>query len=155
VTQNGHVCTASTTPGAGCANSGACVPAVQSGFALCIQHTGAMACPAGFTTAHNVGSGVTDARGCSQCTCTGPTAQCTNSLLTLFEDAQCGSDAGTATIQVNGQCDNLNVSSNAGANPTFHAYEYSATVTGESCGAGTSTPNGSVTVTGTATICCQ
>ncbi len=158
IPENGHVCAESTAAGAGCANNGACVPAVQAGYALCIQQEsadgGQIPCPNGFSNVHNVGSGVTDNRSCTACNCTGPTATCGNEQVTLFTDPQCG-DGGTGSVKVDGNCDNVDTFG-GGANPTFHAYEYSAKVVGEACGgSGSSTPTGGVALTGLATICCQ
>jgi len=159
IPENGHVCAETTSAGAGCANSGACVPAVQAGYSLCIQSPSgsAPACPTGFTNVHDVGTGFTDTRGCSSCNCTGPTAECANPMVTLFTDPNgtCG-DGGTGTVKADNGCDAINLGPGTTANPTFHGYEYSATVTGEACGgSGSATPNGGVTLTGAGTICCQ
>jgi len=155
VPANGHVCAEAVPSGAGCANNGACVPAVQSGYSLCIEKAspgGAIACPPGFGNVHDVGNSITDSRTCSTCECGTPTGQCNGAMVTLFTGAQC--DGGTATVQANGACDDVTVSTTA-TNPTFAAYEYSASVANELCGQGASTASGSVALTNPSTICCQ
>jgi hypothetical protein len=154
ITENGYVCAKTVASGAGCANSGSCVPPVQSGYSLCIEQAGTSSCPSGFSNVHDVGSGTTDTRTCSACTCAPPTAQCDSAMVTIFTDPQCGTDGGTATVQANGECNSLLLGSDA-ATAAFHAYEYSATLADEACGMGASTASGGVALTGPSTICCK
>ncbi len=153
VNPNALLCAGPSPSGATCPNDGACVPSAPSGFALCIAQSGTPSCPAGFTNVvHTVGSSVTDTRGCSACTCTGPDAGCADPTVTFYAGDTCA-DAGIATVSLDG-CNNV-VLSGGSASATAHAYQYSATVTGEACGAGASDPTGGVALDGTATICCQ
>jgi hypothetical protein len=150
IAENGHVCTASAAPGAGCSNNGACVPVATPGYGLCIQHGGAMSCPNGFGNGHTIGTSVTDTRGCTSCNCTGPTGQCTNSTATLFTDPGCSEDGGVVTVAANNQCNNIN------GTGTYNAYKYTGTPSNEACGgSGSATANGSVSLNTEATICCQ
>jgi hypothetical protein len=151
VNPNGLACSGPSPSGATCPNAGACVPSAPSGFTLCIEQAGTPSCPAGFTNAHTVGSSVTDTRGCSACTCTGPDAGCDDPMVTFYTSDGC-TDAGAATVSLNG-CNNL-VLSGGSTTATAHSYQYSATVTGEACGSGTSDPTGGVALGGTSTICC-
>jgi hypothetical protein len=73
-------------------------------------------------------------------------------MVTFYTGDAC-TDAGAATVSLNG-CNNL-VLSGGSTTATAHSYQYSATVTGEACGSGTSDPTGGVALDGTSTICCQ
>jgi hypothetical protein len=146
----GRVCSPNQT-GAGCANGGVCAPSTGSDFGLCIIASGTKTCPAGFTNAHSVGSGVTDDRGCSACTCGGATAQCANASLTLFTESDCS--MGGQSIAATNTCAPF-PSMPMNGNSTFVAYEYSAVVQSESCPPSTVTAKGGVSLAGVQTVCC-
>ena len=75
---------------------------------------------------------------------------CGNVTLSMFTDPQCG-DGGVLVVDANGSCNALN----APAGVTYKGYQYAAQVQGEACNVTAASPTGSVTLTGTRTICCQ
>jgi hypothetical protein len=151
---NGLECSGPSPSGATCPGGGACVPEAAGGFSLCIQKAGTPACPPGFPNVHTVGTSLgTDSRGCSTCTCGPPTAQCNDAMVTFWTDDTCA-DAGVGTVALNGSCNDI-VMSNGTSNATARSFQYSATLTNEACGDGTSNPTGGVALDGTSTICCQ
>ena len=149
----GRICTATQT-GAGCPSGGVCAPAPGSAFDLCIVASGAQPCPSGFTNAHSVGSGVTDDRGCTPCTCGGATAQCANASLTLFTASDCS--MGAQSLPAANTCVAFpSMTMGGGGNGTFVAYEYSAVVQGESCPPSAVSAKGGVSLAGIQTVCCR
>ena len=153
----GRVCKDTNGAGAGCANSGACVPAA-TGFSLCITPSAApavQACPAGFTNPFTVGNGVNDGRGCTACTCTGPTATCASAELTLFTTSNC---SGTGeSVPADDTCTTFpGPTGSFGSGPNYVAYEYTAQVQNEACTPSPVAPtDGGVTLKGTRSVCCQ
>ena len=155
----GLLCADTIVSSAPCPDGGACAPvATANGFHLCIVASGVQACPpgSGFTKSHTIGTGVTDTRECSACTC-GDNASCVNGQLSIFTGADCGS--GGASMQANNTCTSVPVATDVdagdGGGPTFVAYQYSAQVQGEACAATGGSPTGSVSLAATHTICCE
>ena len=148
----GRLCVDTAGSGAGCTNGGVCAPAVQGGgFSLCISHGGTETCPAGYTTAHTVGTTITDTRSCSACTCGGATATCGPASVTFFADGGCDDDG--ATVAADSVCNDFPGAMAGG--PTYVAYEYTAGVQGEGCQASPGSPDGGVSLTSPHTVCCQ
>ena len=148
----GELCSTTSSPGGACPNGGSCVTPPQ-GSSLCIVHSGSVACPAGFTNpAHTVGTGIADSRGCTACTCGGISGTCANQSLTLFTDSTC--TTGAESVEANGMCNDF-PGPNGGGAPTYDAYEYTAVVGEEGCTASSVSAQGSVTLTGVETVCCQ
>jgi hypothetical protein len=147
----GETCALATTPGAGCANGGACAPTASGTFALCIAQAGDAACPSGFPHKHAVGSAVSDGRSCGTCSCS-VTATCTAAKETLFTANDCSTTGGNdvaTPVTADGQCDAVN----DGNGQSYSAYTYTATPSATCEGPGVPL-SGTVSLSGPQTICC-
>lgn len=144
----GRFCTAAAT-GTGCSNGGVCVTSASAPFASCIEHDGAMTCPAGFPKPYSLGTSATDTRSCSACAC-GTNATCSNPKLTLYADGNCM--MGAHDLAVNNSCAPVNDGNGHG----YSSYKYTVALNNGSCQTTTSsTPAGSLALVGESTVCCQ
>jgi hypothetical protein len=133
--------------GGGCGSAQVCVPRTSNVYAVCVTKPGSVACPGAFPSTRHAGTGATDTRSCSGCTCTaGP---CTGEVK-LYDNRDCN--------------DGVKLTLNAVAPPvtcaqrtngSFQARGYTSTVAG---GCVTATPaqgSGTLTLAGETTICCR
>jgi hypothetical protein len=148
----GRTCGAAGAFGGGCPAGGVCAPVATGPYAACITRAGASACAGAYTTKHAVGSGVTDTRTCSGCTC-GPApsaSSCVNRAWNMYTSTDC---SGTPlALTVDGNCDPTNTPS---PSTLYQSSKYVATAQA-SCAAPTTSPTatGSLTITDLETVCC-
>jgi hypothetical protein len=141
--REGRVCAATVKDAGGCAASASCAARVSAGFALCVQKAGSNECPPAFPVVRHAGTGATDTRACSACTCASVPCE---AKLTLHDSVTCASAQANATTSA--ACSQI-------ANAAFTARGYETTVSG-GCGAA-STPlgTGSLVLAGETTVCCK
>ncbi len=155
VTPLGQICQAGESVGMGCTNGGSCVPAIATDAKVCILHDVTVACPTGigFDHVQAVYRQMTDARGCTACTATPPTATCASPELSFYTDPACSE--GAASINANGACVPFPPPPGGDPTPTYESIRYTATVAGETCTAPAVSPTGTVTLSDGVTLCCQ
>jgi len=142
-----HLC-AGSTPAGTCGNRNAiCVPPPTAPFTAthCVYHDGDLACPAEYPSKTMLwGEAIADSRGCTQCSCSSPTAGGCGGTTVAYEAAGCG---GTNVVAPN-------------ANMCTHApfviksVEFTASATPGSCKALGGLPSGTATGTDPLTVCC-
>lgn len=131
-----------------CGATSSCVPPPDSGFALCIQSSGAVSCPSGWSASHLEYSGLSDTRGCSSCSCgaaTGGTCGGENAI-DYWTTPACPATTPTGSIAPMSSC----VSTTG-----IESLQYSAVATGGTCTPSPVSATGSATPTGPVTVCCQ
>jgi hypothetical protein len=128
-----------------CSANEVCVPKPPAPFEghLCILHSGTVDCPAPYTGGRVVGTGITDTRGCTPCTCNIPSGPCTGGITYTGPDP-CGPanvEAGFQTCFFQGD---------------FQGPQWFVTATPPDAGCSVSggEPTGGLVAAGTATICC-
>jgi hypothetical protein len=129
-------------PKSSCANE-ACEPDLGPGFQTCLYQDGTQNCPSAGMTAHLVGTG-TDTN-CTACDCSVSTTGCTGSLAIYPSTTVC-TGTPVLTMNANGTCYDMSGVAKG------DSYIYTASATGVSCNAGTS--SATVALKGPATICC-
>lgn len=131
--------------GAGCAAGQVCAP-VPAGQKVCVSATGAVTCPTTYPSSTPTGSGVSDTRDCTACTCAAPSQTCGPSSLEFFATTTCGTPA--VTVALDGFCNTVGAT-------TYNAYQVVATPT-QSCNGVQTAPmaTGSIGVSGPTTTCC-
>lgn len=117
-----------------CGAGDQCVPAAPAGFAVCVEQAGDLTCP--FGTKQLEYGGVNDTRGCSSCTCNGPTG------------FACG---GSTVVYTANDCSGA--SSPLQCGPAGNSVQFVASP-GGTCGASSVSATGSATPTGPVTFCC-
>jgi hypothetical protein len=126
-----------------------CNGTVPSGFASCIQTSGATTCPSGSVFAHPY---VVEDSATLQCpSCAGCTVAttCTNATLAGFSDMGCSAQGLIGSVGADGGCNSVNLASYPAS---LVAIEYSATAS-STCTSGSSAP--SAQLTNPRTICCR
>jgi hypothetical protein len=140
----GNICQMGVSPGAGC-TSGVCVPD-PAPYKMCVYQTGDVACPAAYSVKHVVGTGLSDGRGCTGCTCTFDGGGGCGGSATLYTGGAC--NAQSLGVTADGTC-------HAVSTQTFKSMSYQPTAVGGACvGSGAPTPTGTATFATTATVCC-
>jgi len=93
----GEVCLSAMVPGASALPDASAV--VPDPFRVCVAHEGDVECPgfAPYTKRHLLYEGIDDSRGCSPCTCGAPTGSTCSALVTIYSDAACSVQLGSAT----------------------------------------------------------
>lgn len=107
--QLSRVCAATEGPGGGCGAGSVCVARPATGFhgaCVSVVTDSTVSCPAGYLNAHVTmpdGGSFSDTRGCSSCSCAGPTGAACSGSATLYASAGC---AGTpaATLPADTAC---------------------------------------------------
>jgi hypothetical protein len=117
-----------------------CLPPTDTN--LCIYAAGSPQCPADWPDARSIVVGVDDQRGCSECTCEGPTNLSCKTTITTFTDAACE--------------DQLHVRETAsGCGPLAGASVIAAPPEATGCTPNPVSPMGEVLPLGEYTVCCQ
>jgi hypothetical protein len=131
-----------------CGAASSCAPPPDSGFALCIQASGALTCPSGWSDSHLEYGGVSDFRGCSTCSCGAPTGGTCGGedAINYWAAPGCPATTPTGSFATNSSC-----VSTVG----MVSIEYSAVPTGGACTPSPVSPTGSASPTGPVTVCCQ
>jgi hypothetical protein len=145
-----YVCPLTGAPSTtGCSGGQVCI-AKSSAMSQCVAQSGSVACAGAYTVSHDVGTSVTDGRTCTgECACGGPAGSCSAESWTFYSNNDC---TGTAyPVNLDGSCDPTGFSGTSA-----FSYRYLATPTGTTCGAPTSTPtpSGSLSLAGAEQICC-
>ena len=97
-----RACGASNGPGGGCSAGGVCVarpPTATQGICVSQATATTALCPSAYPHAHVTMPSATsfdDTRGCTSCTCAGPTGAACSGSATLYPLADCADDAGSA-----------------------------------------------------------
>jgi hypothetical protein len=149
----GVACNGETTVTTGCTGGSVCAPKPPSPFesGLCIEQAGVVACPAGaFSTQHVFYTGVTDTRGCSECSCGAASGSTCSATVTLYSAQSVNTCTGPVAAVTTGSCAELS------GNPTVAGREASniTTPSGGSCAASGGAPTGSATPSTPTTFCC-
>jgi hypothetical protein len=136
----------------GCSSDDVCVATTGAMSQCVIQAGSSLSCPGPYTVSHAVGSSIVDSRDCGgSCACAAqPTATCGDETWTFYTGANC---KGTAeTVDMDGSCDATGALSGYG----YGSYQYTASPSGETCGAATATPSaiGSLSLADPRTVCC-
>ena len=137
----GRICELAVAPGA--CDQGMCVPS-PAPYGACVRHAGALACPAGYPVAHQVGTTVADTRGCSACTCGFDAGACGGSLV-IAQNGGC--NQGAQTIPVNGTCTSV-------PGGMYKSFAYTPIAASATCTPSTTAPTGDASFSDLATICC-
>ncbi|MDP9152088.1 MAG: hypothetical protein M3O36_19360 [Myxococcota bacterium] len=140
---------AADSPG-GCTAAGAqCVADPAPFGSVCVSHAGAVSpCPPGYAANPPmvVYSGSLDQRGCTGCSCGGPTGASCSGSVSLYAGPACG----VPTSQSGPAC------SPYALNPKPGSARATYTLTAGSCSvASQPTPTGTVVPTGPTTVCCR
>ncbi len=141
-----RTCGFSGTFAGGCPAGEVCAP-VAAGLSSCVAASGNVQCPAAYPNGSTVGTGASDTRDCGACTCAGPTgATCSGATLTFYVDTACTNVS--EAVGIDFTCHQL-------AGSTYNSYAYTASPS-ETCGPVAQQPGatGSVSITGTTTVCC-
>ena len=139
----GRTCAFAGNVGAGCGGGDVCAPKAAP-FTMCVAHTGDVACPAGFSVKHPIGTVVADTRGCSACTCSFIAGTC-GGALSLYSDNLC--TLGAAPVTVDGTCQ-------AVATANYVSYAYTGQSTGSSCTGSAVSATGTAVFSDLQTVCC-
>jgi hypothetical protein len=123
--------------------SDACESSLGSSFTTCLYQAGDQACPAAATNKHTAGSsaGVT----CTDCNCGVTDTGCSGSVA-IYDSMSSCSGSPVITLDTDGTCYAMPGGTEG------DSYIYTASATGVSCNAGSSTAT--VDITGQGTICC-
>ncbi|MGH7439141.1 MAG: hypothetical protein ACRENE_25925 [Polyangiaceae bacterium] len=134
----------------GCASDHVCVPVAGSPFepTFCVSKAGDNTCPAPFTMQHLYYSGVSDARGCTGCTCGAVTGVDCNATAhaTLWGNSTCNGGKGPDFTPLPVTCGGV-----GGA----HFLLLSAGASGGNCTPIGGVPTGSASPANLTTICCE
>jgi hypothetical protein len=146
-------CTPTGPSGAGCPNQTACVPKAATG-SVCIQHEGAMSCPAGGPMQRRIVAApadVIDNRTCGACTCSSSATSCSGAKFTGYDDANCTGNPGT--VDIDSVC---HFAANGQNFTGDNHFKYTATPDTMNCAAASATTpvGGSFQVNNPITICC-
>jgi hypothetical protein len=136
----GAYCTATGSALGGCP-AGACYrtpPALA-----CVAQGGDVPCPMSYANKHLVGTGVSDTRGCSACTCAAR-ATCMNPVIRFYTASNC--TGLTTDAVINGSCVPV-------GQGNYGSYQYLVTAV-PSCLASAASPSGTAGLSGETTICC-
>jgi hypothetical protein len=148
----GVACNGETTVTTGCTGGAICAPKPPSPFesGLCISKAGDVTCPAGpFTTQYVFYTGVTDDRGCSDCSCAAASGTTCSATITLYSAQTINTCTGPVAAVTTGGCADLT------GNPTVAGREASGiTTSGGSCAASGGAATGSATPSTPTTFCC-
>ncbi len=138
--------------GAGCGTGTVCAPPPPSSFQAkyCTAKLGSHACPSSYSNKHTLYTSVNDTRGCTTCSCGSPSpGTCTG----VFED-HLGSGCGGKATKFTTTCTPVPESSASGSE--VRSVSVSGIVGGGgTCPPSSTSPSGSVTKSGLATVCCQ
>ena len=147
-TQGKRCLAASALVGGGCPAAQSCARRTTGSFLSCVGKTGVAACPTGWPIGHRTGTGITDTRSCSACTC-GSTASCAPATVTFFAGSSC---TGTA---VSSPADNVcRPMVTTGQSAT--SWRYDSVVLTEGCQKTVDAlPTGTIAVAGEETVCCK
>jgi hypothetical protein len=61
---SGFACSVGAAPSRSCGSGGVCAPSTAAPFAVCIAHSGSVACPSGYPLVHAAGTSLNDSRAC-------------------------------------------------------------------------------------------
>jgi hypothetical protein len=148
-TTEGKRCLAqSAAVGGGCGQGSVCARKVSAQYQACIAKTGVNVCPGSYPAKHDTGTGVTDSRNCSACTC-GSTATCGDASVTFFASQDCLGTSVTAAAD-----DTCRAMSTPGQGAS--SWRYTAPVLNEGCAkTADSAPTGGITMNAGETVCCR
>jgi hypothetical protein len=152
-TNNARTCAYGVaTEQGGCMANNVCVGAAPNSFAgPCVVQAGDLACPQSYPNKHLEYGGVSDSRGCTQCTCGLTPGTCTGSVI-FYAGMNCGGNV-TGVFALGGPCSTV---TGGGLNPiSAGTVNGGYTVQGGSCNSNGSSPQGSATPAMPSTICCK
>ena len=128
-----------------CAPPASC-PGAACGAGFCVQQSGDVACPSGFSQKHTVGAkpNVTCAPCATACT---PTGTCTGTLA-MFTDQFCTQN------EVDFTADSTCVSNPGTLDGIYYSFTWTGSISGATCSGTTPTSAATVTVDTPTTVCC-
>ena len=136
-------------PMSGCGGGQICVPAPPGGFDICLHGEGDLECPSGFAKSLFY-TEVEDDRGCEECECGPPDAQC-EAYVVAYSSPACGVPAGSV-IATTDEPACFDVPSGIALGSVEASF---LAESAGSCAAGGGAPTGDVVPGGPVTLCCR